>query len=93
MDGKFGKAPAEDDTTILLETEVKLGIYDVLYQKWRWDGIAAESIIFDEKDIQDLGEEEIVNEMKDSAPVKDGSITCPGLGSGYVFVNFNFTNR
>ena len=44
MDGKFGKAPAEDDTTILLETEVKLGIYDVLYQKWRWDGIVAESI-------------------------------------------------
>jgi hypothetical protein len=88
---KFNKVPLEDDTVILFQTEAKLGKYDILYQKWFWDGITAESIIFADEDVNDLEEEEIIKEVKASPLLKnDSKITFKRSGTGYTFVNFNF---
>ncbi len=46
MASKFERVPVEEDTKIIFQQEAILGEYDVLYQKWYWDGITAESIIF-----------------------------------------------
>ena len=91
MTAKFNKVPVEDDTVILFQTESKLGKYDILYQKWFWDGITAESIIFADEDVDDLDEEEIIKEVKASPLLKkDSKITLKRSGTGYTFVNFNF---
>ncbi len=91
MTDKFQTVPLESDTQILFQTEVKLGKYDVLYQKWSWEGITAESFIFANDDISGLEEEEIVNQVKASPLLrKDSAITFNRSSKGYTFVNFNF---
>ena len=54
LSNKFKQVPIDEDTEILFQEEKKLGQYDVLYEKWCWDGINAESIIFANEDIANL---------------------------------------
>ena len=42
---KFNKVPVEKDTKILFEQKATLGEYEVLYQKWFWDGITADVLL------------------------------------------------
>ena len=51
MNKKFEKVSLEKSTQIIFQTEAELGEYEVLYQKWYWDGVNAESIIFSSEDI------------------------------------------
>lgn len=91
MSNKFDNVPNDIDTKIIIQQEATLGKYDVLYQKWFWDGITAESIIFDSKDVSDLNDVEIEAEVRESPLLKDDSaITIQKSDSGFVFVNFNF---
>jgi hypothetical protein len=87
---KFSNIPVEDDTTILFQTKALLGQYQVLYQKWVWDGIEAESIIFANEDVAGIDDADIEKLVRTSPIVQTGSsITMKRLGS-YTFVNFNF---
>lgn len=91
MANKFDKVPVEEDTKIIFQQEAKFGKYDVLYQKWFWDGITAESVIFANEDIAGLDEEIITKEVKSSPLVnKDSQLTFKRSDSGFTFVNFNF---
>jgi len=91
MSNKFATVPIETDTTILFQQEATLDNYDVLYQKWFWDGITAESIIFVTADISALTDDEIEAEVKTSPLVKENSsITLKHGKTGFTFVNFNF---
>ena len=88
---KFKNVPVEKDTKIIFQKEATLGEYEVLYQKWYWDGITAESIIFVNDDISGLDDNEIEVEVRASPLLnKDSSITLSRSESGYTFVNFNF---
>ena len=91
MTEKFKDIPVEDDTQIIASLEAKIGEYDVLYQKWYWDGIYAESLIFFNDDIAELTEEQIKNEVaKCTALVKEDSQLIYKKLDKYTFVNFNF---
>jgi len=91
MLNKFDKVPVEADTKIIFQQEAKLAEYDVLYQKWIWGGIAAESIILSNQDIAEVDEETIIAEVKSSPLVnQDSEITFTRSDSGYTFINFNF---
>ena len=90
---KFNNIPVEKDTEIIFRAENKFGDLDVVYEKWEWDGILAESIIFDEDDVSEMNDDEIINQVKGS-PLFDekiykGDPTIRHI-SGFVFVNFNF---
>ena len=87
---KFSNVPVEDDTKILVSLENKLGERDVLYQKWFWDGITAESLIFVSDEIVYLTDNELKAEVQTSPLVKSDSITISRSDGGYTFVNFNF---
>ena len=92
MSDKFKNIPVEEGTKIIFSTEAKFGAYVILYQKWRWEGVTAESIIFESQDVAELSEEDIVNEVKTSPLLKENSkVTFKRAESGFVFVNFNFT--
>lgn len=91
MSSRFDNVPVEEDTTILFQLEVTLGKYEVLYEKWCWDGITAESIIFVNEDVSNLDEKEIEQEVRSSPLVKQGEgMTVKRSDSGFTFVNFNF---
>jgi len=88
---KFNNVPVEKGTKILFQQEAVLGEYGVLYQKWSWDGVTAESIVFLNEDIAGLGDNEIKAEVKESPLLnKGGNITLERSRGGFTFVNFNF---
>ena len=90
---KFNNIPVEKDAEIIFRAENKFGDLDVVYEKWEWDGILAESIIFNEDDVSEMNDDEIINKVKDS-PLFDEKLYKgdPTIrhNSGFVFVNFNF---
>lgn len=91
MLGKFERVPIEDDTKIIFSTEASLGKYKVLYQKWYWEGVTAESIIFDSQDVTGLSDSEIMETVKTSPLLKENTeVTLSRSDSAFVFVNFNF---
>ncbi|MBF7731120.1 hypothetical protein [Pseudomonas sp. N040] len=91
MSDRFDAVPVDADTKIMTQVETKLGQYQILYQKWGWDGIVAESIIFVSKDISKLNDHEIEQEVRSSPMVKkDSKTTMSKTDSGFTLVNFNF---
>ena len=91
---KFNDVSVDKDTKIIISVPASFDNYDVLYQKWNWDGIVAESIIFDNQDIEDISKEKLMEEIKNSPLVKDGSSEiATSKGNKYTFFNFNFTQE
>lgn len=90
MKNKFENIPKDKDTKITVELQTNFGDYEVFYQKWLWDGIKAESIIFFNEDIKSLSEEEIKEQLKQSPLLKDNSEITYKKSDVYTFVNFNF---
>lgn len=91
---KFKNVPIEEGTKILSQQEAMFGEYEVLYQKWYWDGITAESIIFSSEDVSTLDDNAIEKEVRESPLVNsDSDVTFKRSDSGYVFVNFNFIDE
>jgi len=89
---KFKNVPIDTDTEVIFQQEATLGKYKVLYQKWHWDGITAESIIFADEDVTELENSEIEAEVRTSPLVQEASsVTIARDRSGFTFVNFNFT--
>ena len=88
---KFDNVTTDSDTKITLNLETKFGKYDVLYQQWVWNGIKAESLIFDNEDISDIDLNSLIDEVRNSALVTDASkeITSK-VAEQYTFINFNF---
>lgn len=52
--GKVDEIPVEADTKILFQTETRVGDYDALHQKWFWEGIGTESLIFPAHEVRTL---------------------------------------
>jgi hypothetical protein len=88
---KFNEVPVEADTRILFQEQTTLGEYEVLHQKWVWDGITAESIIFANEDIAGVTDHDLEMHVKAFRNLAaDTSMTLKQSESGFTFVNFNF---
>jgi len=91
MNDKFKDVPVDKDTKILFESTMKFDIYDILYQKWYWDNIYGQSIIFVSEDVKDISDDELVQYISQSDIVKDkDNLTVSRSKSGFTFVNFDF---
>jgi len=91
MHDKFSAVPVDLDTRVIKNEVIRLGDLDALYQKWNWDGINAESIIFLTADIEKYTDEAIEAVVKKSDYYTLGSqLTLKRGDDGYTFVNFNF---
>jgi hypothetical protein len=67
------------------------GEYEVLYQHWIWDGIKAQSLIFDNNDISHVDLNRLIDEVRNSPLVNDATIEITSkVGQQYTFINFNF---
>jgi len=70
---------------------MRWGELDIVYQKWYWEGINAESIIFLTKDVSSLDDVALEADVRDGPLVKYNSQITIKRTDKYTFVNFNFT--
>ena len=90
MNEKFNDIPMDKDTKILFSSPMKWGDLDIVYQKWNWEGILAESMIFLNEDMEEMNDEALEAYVRDGPLVrKDSRITIRRL-ENFTFVNFNF---
>lgn len=93
MKTKFSKVPIDSDTKISEQNEVLIGQLEALHQKWSWDGIKGESLIFVSEDVLAYSEDKLIAECRKSGLIScDSSITFKKSESGFTFVNFNFVS-
>lgn len=93
MNEKFENIPLDSDTTIEEEKEIQIGKFDALHQKWRWDGIKGESLIFVSQEVEAYSEDELINECRKTKLMRaNASVTFKKGESGFTFVNFNFVS-
>jgi len=90
MSNKFDNVPKDDDTKILFESVIKFDKNDVLYQKWYFDGIYAQSIIFESSDIAFMDDEDLKKYVASSDIVQNKSQFTISRKDRYTFVNFDF---
>lgn len=93
MNEKFANVPMESDTRLLIQADTQVNGIDALYQKWIWEGISAESLIFANADVANMNEIQLKKLVAESAFVTDKDIelmTNNKSESGFTFVNFNF---
>lgn len=88
---KFAGVPVEEDTRILKQRELTLGGIDALYQKWAWDGIVGESLIFVAADVEGMTSDDITSLITKNSEIATGeSVTFKVDESGYAFLNYGF---
>jgi len=90
MNDKFKNLTTEADTEILFRKSMNFGDKNVVYEKWIWDGITAESIIFLSEDVKTLDDVEFEQEVRTSSIVTVSSSVTISRQDEFTFVNFNF---
>lgn len=94
MNEKFAGIPVEDDTAVLVNTVMEFDGIECVFQIWVWDGIEGQSLIFQDEDVAAMDEETLKAKVRSWIRVTEESdVTFSRLGSGFTFVNFNFTTE
>ena len=88
---KFKDVTTEEETRILFSSPSNFKDYEVLHQKWSYEGILAESLIFYNDDVS-MSKEELIKYVKESPLVTENSQLTYSKGDTYTFVNFNFVS-
>lgn len=92
MQKTFKNVPVEEDTKIKVQKEIEINNINALYQKWTWDGTLGHSIIFHNCDVEEMGDDEIIqliNSSETDFNVAQES-TISRSESGFTFINFGF---
>jgi len=92
MNEKFKNIPLDEGTKITFSSPMKWGDLDIVYQKWSWDGITAESIIFLNEEVKAMDDEALEADMRDGPIVREDSQVTIKRGDEFTFVNFNFVS-
>lgn len=91
MKGKFAHVPMDPDTEVLSQALGTADGIDALHQRWNWEGVIGESLIFVSGEVEGLGDEELKQLARGSSLAEDGSdFTIKRTPGGFTFVNFNF---
>lgn len=92
MKERFKSVPRDSDTRILHRKVVETGGFYAQYQKWSWEGLKGESLIFVRSDVTDKSDEALISLVKASDFWDEQSeVTVKRDREGFDFVNFNFS--
>lgn len=88
---KFDFVPNDEGTIITSDNVIKFHGHDVLYQKWDWEGVRAESLIFANADRDHLTDDQLSIMVREDEINRDfGELTVKRV-QDFTFVNLNFT--
>lgn len=91
MKEKFNDLTVDADTVLLMRVPITVGNTDAVYEKWQWDGIYGESVIFYNADIPNVSEEQLKNKVRrDTAIIQPDAQITFSKREKYTFVNCNF---
>ncbi len=91
--GKFENVPLDEGTIIKNSKVIEVGEFEALHQRWVWEGVVAESLIFVGTDVQELTDEGLVALANNSGLIQGESrTTITRESSGFTFLNMNFEN-
>lgn len=94
MSEKFAGIPVEPDTAVLVNTAMEFEGIECVFQIWLWDGIQGQSLIFLNEEVAAMDDESLKAKVRSWIRVADASdVTISRSGSGFTFVNFNFTTE
>jgi len=82
----------DEDTTIIMTKGVHINNYIALHQKWKFDGLIAESLIFKTSQVQSLDKLQLISLVKQELPeliFTESEITY-STNELHTFLNFNF---
>ena len=92
IDG-FEGLSIDADTRLLFRRKIVCKGLPGVHEKWSWDGILGESLIFRLADTADLDDAALEALARQSGHVKArSSVTVSRKHSDYVFVNFNYVS-
>lgn len=82
------------NVNVLIEESVHLATCKGLYQKWSWDCISGESVLFEKKGTAAMSDDDLIQEVIDGYKVVDSStLTVSYKNDGLRCVNFNFKSK
>lgn len=82
----------DEDTTIIMTKGIHINDYIALHQKWKFDGLIAESVIFKTSQVQSLDKLQLIALVKQELPeiiFMESEITY-STNELHTFLNFNF---
>lgn len=82
----------DSDTKIINTIGLNVGKYIVLHQKFLFDGIKGESLIFRTSDTLHLNKNQLIELSKQHLPnlIRNTSEATHSKKESYIFLNFNF---
>ncbi len=96
MKRNFDNIPLDEDTQILLSSEMKFGELDCVFQAWIYEHIQGNSLIFHSDDFKNQTDEELKNwilsssEIVQSKSVRKMTVSRNPEEHPYIFINFDF---
>ncbi len=90
MTDKFKDLTTDEGIKILFRSPMKWSELDIVYEKWVWDGITAESVIFVNEDVKALSDDALELDIRKGPLVQADSQVTIRRGDKFTFVNFNF---
>ena len=92
MNEKFKDLSTDEGTKIIFRSSMKWKELDIVYEKWYWEGINAESVIFLSEDVKDMDNDDLEKEVRSSPLIDVDSQVTIKRGEKFTFVNFNFSS-
>ena len=92
MNEKFKDLSTDEGTKIIFRSSMKWKELDIVYEKWYWEGINAESVIFLSEDVKDMDNDDLEKEVRASPLIDVDSQVTIKRGEKFTFVNFNFSS-
>ena len=90
MTNLFKNVPEDEDTAIISAIPAKMDKHDVLIQDWLWDGIYGQSLIFLEKQVGNISDEDLIKQIRKHIEI-EGSHTISRKSEGFFFINHKFS--
>jgi hypothetical protein len=90
MNDKFKAIPVEEDTRILQKQLMTVNGIDARFERWSWEGVVAESLIFVTEEITDQSDEQLWQSIIKQLSVSAAMHHTISRKESYTFVNFNF---
>ncbi len=85
----FKSRSIDEDTKILSATYISHDGLDVLWEKWFWDGIKGNSLIFLSEQVKEISDTALEETVKGIAEDISGDTTLSRKGE-FTYFNFNF---
>jgi hypothetical protein len=89
VNDKFKAIPVEEDTRILQKKLMTVNGIDARFERWAWECVIGESLIFVTEEISNLSDEQLWQSIVNQLSIRDMKHTIKRQ-IDYSFVNFNF---